>query len=76
MRLTPRRRGRRQGVPGRACNEGEGPEEETIELVWRKRSKIVAPGGSEVSEASLVPRGPRSLKKEAKSQALTSLWLR
>ena len=45
-------------------------------MVWRKRSKIVAPGGSEVSEASLVPRGPRSLKKEAKSQALTSLWLR
>ena len=39
MRLTPRRRGRRQGVPGRACNEGEGPEEETIELVWRKRQK-------------------------------------
>ena len=32
MRLTPRRRGRRQGVPGRAGNEGEGPEAETIEL--------------------------------------------
>ena len=36
----------------------------------------MAPGGSEVSEAGPVPRGPRSLKKEAKSQALTSLWLR
>lgn len=57
MRLTPRRRGRRQGVPGRAGNEGEGPEAETIELVWRKRSKTVASGGSEVSEASLVPWG-------------------
>ena len=76
MRLTPPRRGRRQGVPGRACSEGEGPEAETTELVWRKRSKTVAPGGSEVSEAGVVPRGPRSLKKEAKSQALTSLWLR
>ena len=42
------------------------------QLSW---SKTVASGGSEVSEASLVPWGPRSLKEEAKSQALTSLWL-